>query len=466
MALPGTEAGTNALPVATFDHTSLVYNGKMWVIGGNTGSAVPKVYSSTDGITWTEAGTNALPVATQYHTSLVYNGKMWVIGGIINGSTNTRKVYSSTDGITWTEAGTNALPVATYAHTSLVYDGKIWVIGGINDSFARVRTVYYSLSTIKGGLVVTNQSSTELLRLTSGGNLGIATTSPVALLQAGTSPTPGLVVTAAGNVGIGNTNPIALLQAGTSPTPGFVVTAAGNVGIGNTLPVALLQAGTSPTPGLVVTVAGNVGIGTTAPTALLTIYKSVATATIANALSINTDPANPVLSANGIIFYNGVNAGGVTYNTARIYATFINTTYAGGRLTFQTPTGAGTFVDVMSLINGNVGIGTTTPVALLQAGSSPTPGLVVTAAGNVGIGNTNPIALLQAGTSPTPGLFVTAAGNVGIGNTSPATKLDVTGSATIRTGGSANKATCWKSDGITIGYCSSVVDVTGACTCN
>ena len=33
-------------------------------------------------------------------------------------------------------------------------------------------------------------------------------------------------------------------------------------------------------------------------------------------------------------------------------------------------------------------------------------------------------------------------------------------------GGSAGKATCWKADGRTIGYCSSVVDVAGACTCN
>ena len=34
-------------------------------------------------------------------------------------------------------------------------------------------------------------------------------------------------------------------------------------------------------------------------------------------------------------------------------------------------------------------------------------------------------------------------------------------------GGSANKAMCWKADGTTLGYCSAVVDATGACgTCN
>jgi len=80
-------------------------------------------------------------------------------------------------------------------------------------------------------------------------------------------------------------------------------------------------------------------------------------------------------------------------------------------------------------------------------------------------GNTLPVAFFQAGTSPTPGLVVTASGNAGIGTTSPATALDVNGVATIRSGGSSNKAVCWKSGNV-LGYCSSVVDVTGACTCN
>ncbi len=43
--------------------------------------------------------------------------------------------------------------------------------------------------------------------------------------------------------------------------------------------------------------------------------------------------------------------------------------------------------------------------------------------------------------------------------------LSVTGT-TDSAGGSANKAMCWKADGKTLGYCSSVVDATGGCTCN
>jgi hypothetical protein len=44
--------------------------------------------------------------------------------------------------------------------------------------------------------------------------------------------------------------------------------------------------------------------------------------------------------------------------------------------------------------------------------------------------------------------------------------IESSGTAKIGTGGSANKTMCWKSDGKTLGYCSSVVASNGSCTCN
>ena len=138
------EVGTDALPVATYAHTSVVFNGKMWVIGGSDGSAyIRKVYSSSDGITWTEAGTDALPVATHAHTSVVFNGKMWVMGGYAS-SGYVKKVYYSSDGITWTEVGTSALPVAVYGLSSVVFNGKMWIMGGYSAAGSGTKKVHSS----------------------------------------------------------------------------------------------------------------------------------------------------------------------------------------------------------------------------------------------------------------------------------------------------------------------------------
>jgi hypothetical protein len=135
------EVGTDALPVSTYYHTSLVYAGKLWVIGGSTGAATRKVYYSIDGITWTEAGVDSLPVATYAHSSVVFNGKMWVIGG--RDVATFRTVYYSTDGIVWTLASATALPLISNSHTSVVYDGKMWVIGG-NTGVGIIDSVSYS----------------------------------------------------------------------------------------------------------------------------------------------------------------------------------------------------------------------------------------------------------------------------------------------------------------------------------
>ena len=84
-----------SLPVGTSGHTSVVFNNKMWVIGGSSSTYADsgrKVHSSPDGITWTEVGNNVLPTGISDpgavgHTSVVFNGYMWVMGaGAVNAS--------------------------------------------------------------------------------------------------------------------------------------------------------------------------------------------------------------------------------------------------------------------------------------------------------------------------------------------------------------------------------------------
>jgi len=45
-------------------------------------------------------------------------------------------------------------------------------------------------------------------------------------------------------------------------------------------------------------------------------------------------------------------------------------------------------------------------------------------------------------------------------------RISSSGAVVIQSGGSVNKAICWKSDGKTLGYCSTVIAADGSCTCN
>jgi len=120
LADPWTQATAAAAWTRRNYHTSLVYDNKMWVIGGWDGAYKNDVWSSTDGIVWTQATAAAAWTRRNYHTSLVYDNKMWVIGGYRGLS----DVWYSADGITWTQSIAAAAWPARFWHTSLVYNNQ------------------------------------------------------------------------------------------------------------------------------------------------------------------------------------------------------------------------------------------------------------------------------------------------------------------------------------------------------
>ena len=111
-------------------HASLVYDNKMWVLGGYDGSRKNDVWYSTDGINWQQATGSAAWSARNRHTSLTFDNKMWVLGGFDSESKN--DVWYSTDGINWEQATRSAAWSARESYASLVYDNKMWVLGGWN----------------------------------------------------------------------------------------------------------------------------------------------------------------------------------------------------------------------------------------------------------------------------------------------------------------------------------------------
>lgn len=129
---------TNALwSAGRYGHGCIAYNGKLWVTGGMNQSITfhNDVYSSVDGTNWTLVTASAAFSARASHRMLSYNGKMWLIGGSRNYPLTVHNdVWYSTDGITWTLATASAGFGARWGHSAVVYDSKMWVIGGWSGS--------------------------------------------------------------------------------------------------------------------------------------------------------------------------------------------------------------------------------------------------------------------------------------------------------------------------------------------
>ncbi|WP_396591135.1 hypothetical protein [Allomuricauda sp. R78024] len=116
-----------------YGHTSVVFDNKIWVIGGfEYGSSTYKndVWYTSDGVNWIEASAETSFLGRFTHTTLVFNNKMWVIGG--RDLQRMNDVWSSIDGITWIEETANALFIERSSHSSVVFDDKMWVIGGVS----------------------------------------------------------------------------------------------------------------------------------------------------------------------------------------------------------------------------------------------------------------------------------------------------------------------------------------------
>lgn len=140
------EKTSDASFVPRYGHSSAVFNGRMWVIGGYTGAASGAqnqrtnaqndVWSSADGANWTQTPTTGTVfVERSLHSSVVFDNKLWVIGGAIdNGKVtgSSSEVWSSPDGAAWTLVSSGKFP-ARQAHGSAVFDGKIWIVGGESD---------------------------------------------------------------------------------------------------------------------------------------------------------------------------------------------------------------------------------------------------------------------------------------------------------------------------------------------
>ncbi len=111
-------------------HRVIIFNNKFWLIGGQDDTERKNdIWSSDDGVTWTEVTPAASFAAVREdHELVVFNDKLWLIGGWDNGVKN--DIWSSADGITWDQITPNLPYPAVFGHEAVVFNNKMWVVGG------------------------------------------------------------------------------------------------------------------------------------------------------------------------------------------------------------------------------------------------------------------------------------------------------------------------------------------------
>lgn len=143
----GSQVSTNSKEIsapfaARSGHEVVFFKNKLWVIGGQSGSAYKNdIWSSDDGKSWTQVSVTGTQFSGRaYHQVVTSNiggsEKLWLIGGF-DGTSSKNDVWSSTDGATWTQSTLSGTPFSARQGHGLVaanIDGseKLWLIGGFD----------------------------------------------------------------------------------------------------------------------------------------------------------------------------------------------------------------------------------------------------------------------------------------------------------------------------------------------
>ena len=134
--------------------TLVVYNGKLWLLGGtrhpqNEGIEpnFGDVWSTENGVDWTEVISKAPWKPRAFHSAIAHTDRLWVMAGGHWGKNSMlyRDVWSSSDGIKWEEHSSEAAWPGRIRATAASYDGLMWVMGGfIAKPRGGARDIWYS----------------------------------------------------------------------------------------------------------------------------------------------------------------------------------------------------------------------------------------------------------------------------------------------------------------------------------
>jgi hypothetical protein len=131
---------TTPLITGRNNHSSIVYNGYLYVLGGNDGTNtlndVQYAKINADGTVGPWNTTTPFTTARKEHTSVVHNGYVYVLGGddVSNFLNDVQYAKINADGTVGPWNSTTPLATVRTGHTSVVYNGYLYVLGGIDDA--------------------------------------------------------------------------------------------------------------------------------------------------------------------------------------------------------------------------------------------------------------------------------------------------------------------------------------------
>ncbi len=296
-------------------------------------------------------------------------------------------------------------------------------IKGVGGSVGIGSTSPISTLSVKGvagynPFTISSSTDASLLTILQNGNVGIGTSSPATSLDVYSNTTdnifrlmtgPAIGVMPTFTMSQGGTNNFQIGRALTLFNPNLGGIAAEN-DVGFSAPTnRSLYFGTAANPYLAIRNGGNVGIGTTSPPDLLTVYHDSSADTV---LNISNNSLSASYGSSVLKFSQGNGeAAYISWNQANQLFKFVAGRNNFNNFSFNTVTGGAEVSRLFIQNNGNVGIGSTSPMATLSVmGTSTLPGV-------------NPFVV--ASSSGAQLLTVLPNGKVGIGTTGPVTKLSL-----------------------------------------
>ena len=139
----GTWSTTTAFTTARYNHSTVVYNGYLYVLGGDNGTTqfndVQYAPINSDGTIGTWSTTTAFNTVRTNHSTVAYNGFLYVIGGLNGGSNELNTVQYApvnANGTVGTWSATTAFTNGRDGHASVAYNGYLYVVGGYNGTLS------------------------------------------------------------------------------------------------------------------------------------------------------------------------------------------------------------------------------------------------------------------------------------------------------------------------------------------